>query len=517
MSVGDHFRDVEWTMGGEAVEPEHHARLYVFTPEPPLAPGDTVQVGFTYHGALPDGPTKNGGGMMEFVMESGVVLTSFGTGLLPQPEFIEGRGVGKDNRMDPKDYDADYFEGRTKPALGSGSRFPVRTTIRGPEAYDYHGVGIRRDDRVEDGVRTVVWESDHPVNFFNVVASRDWERLEGDGVEIWHHPRHGYNLDEMQLALEGARRWYSEWFWPYPWRDLRVNEFPGIASYAQGFPTNITFSESIGFLTRDTDDVDAAFLVTAHESAHQWWGNILLPGEGPGGNVLSEGAAHFSTILLHRQLKGEKARREFCRRIEENYGDERQVDSERPLPWLDGSKAGDETATYDRGGWVLWMLHELMGEEASFAGIRDFIGRYRASDDYPVLQDYVRVLREHAPDPAAYDAFVAQWVNDIVVPEFRLEDVEKTEEGDGTWVVTATVRNAGTGTVPVEVAVTAGERYDEEGEESPGWNAAGRTVTLAAGESTPLEIRADFEPEKIVVDPDVKVLMLKRKSAEGSL
>jgi hypothetical protein len=376
---------------------------------------------------------------------------------------------------------------------------------------------------VEEGVRTVVWESDHPVNFFNVVASRDWECLEGDGVEIWHHPRHTYNLDEMKLALEGSRRWYSEWFYPYPWQDLRVNEFPGLASYAQGFPTNITFSESIGFLTRDTDDVDAAFLVTAHEAAHQWWGNILMPGEGPGGNVLSEGMAHFSTILLHRRLKGEEARRQFCRRIEENYGDERQVDSERPLVRIDGSKAGDTTVTYDKGGWVFWMLHQLLGDEVSFAAHRDFIRRYRESIDFPVLQDYVRVMREHAPDPEAFDAFVDQWFFDVVVPEYRLSDVEK-EESEGGWVVRATVENHGTGRMPVEVAAVRGEREDgaEESEgagedESGRWQAATTVLELGAGETAQVEIVTGFEPEKLVVDPDVRVLMLNRTRAERSL
>ena len=46
------------------------------------------------------------------------------------------------------------------------------------------------------------------------------------------------------------------------------------------------FSEKIGFLTQDAPGSNSAFLVTAHESAHQWWANILTPGKGPGGNVI---------------------------------------------------------------------------------------------------------------------------------------------------------------------------------------------------------------------------------------
>src|SRR5690606_6560042 len=184
------------------------------------------------------------------------------------------------------------------------------------------------------------------------------------GTAIYHHPEHGYNLEEMGAALDAARKYYSEWFYPFPWRELRLNEFPGLANYAQGFPSNITFSESIGFLARSSHEVKTAFLVTAHEAAHQWWGNLILPGEGPGGNILSEGMAHFSTILLFDQIHGERGRIEFCKRIEERYGDNRQVDSERPLVLIDGSRPGDNTVTYDKGGWVFWMLHDLMGADA---------------------------------------------------------------------------------------------------------------------------------------------------------
>lgn len=532
MSVGNHFGGLAWTLDGEPFEPEDEARLYVFKLDEPMAPGDTVTVGFEYDARMPHGPTKNGGGLGTFVLESGVVLTSFGANFVPQPLFDPGRGVDEDNAFDPKQFDECHWHGYTRPALGSGARFPVKTTIRGPEAYRYHAVGRKNSETVEDGTRTVEWESDHPVNFFNVVASKEWEVRRGEGVEIWHHPKHTYNLDEMLLALEGSRRFYSEWFYPYPWEDLRVNEFPALAQYAQGFPTNITFSEGIGFLARDEGEVDAAFLVTAHEAAHQWWGNLLMPGEGPGGNVLSEGMAHFSTILLHAELKGDERRQGFCRRIEETYGDQRQVDSERPLVWLDGSRGGDGTATYDKGGWVFYMLHRLMGEEASFAAIGDFIGRYQTIRDFPVLQDFLDVVRSHAPDVEAFDAFVDQWFYDVVVPEYRFEDVERQQDDAG-WVVRGTLVNRGTARMAVTVSAERGERFadDDRGPASASvaagfdaalaaaggageWRTASTVVEIGADESVAFEIRCGFEPERVVADPDVTILMINRDGAE---
>src|SRR5262249_40865304 len=216
------------------------------------------------------------------------------------------------------------------------------------ESFTLNSVGTKTEDSVTDGRRTVVWESEHPVSFFNVIAGR-WAVEKGEGTAVYYHPGHPYNIAEMREALDAARRHYSEWFCPFPWRELKLSEFPNLASYAQGFPTNITFSEGIGFLTKSTPEIHGAFEITAHESAHQWWGNILVPGKGPGGNVLSEGTSHFSTILLVEQAQGLAARIDFCKRLEASYGRSRPADTERPPVKLGGERPGRHRARYDTG------------------------------------------------------------------------------------------------------------------------------------------------------------------------
>lgn len=67
--------------------------------------------------------------------------------------------------------------------------------------------------------------------------------------------------------------------------------------------------------------------------------------------------------------------------------------------------------------------------------------------------------------------------------------------------------------MPVEVAVTLGEPFDDEGAELQDYREARTTVTLGAGEERVVTIRSDFEPERIVVDPDVRVLQLRREQA----
>nr|WP_255672033.1 M1 family aminopeptidase [Corallococcus sp. AS-1-6] len=313
-------------------------------------------------------------------------------------------------------------------------------------------------------------------------------------------------------GLEAARRYYSEWFHPFPWAELKLSEFAGLANYAQGFPTNITFSESIGFLTRTTPESNAVLLVTAHEAAHQWWGNLLIPGKGPGGNVLSEGMSHYSALKLIEQLDGQEARRQTAKRLEERYGKGRRVDGEQPLVKLDDSREGDTVVLYEKGGWTFWMLEDLMGRDAMHAGLQAFLKQSMNNADHPVLQDFIAVMRPFAPSPDAFDRFTRQAFFEVVVPEYRVSDARVTKER-GQWVTTATVTNVGTGRMPVEVTVTkAGESA------VPAEAAEAETrVEPGAGESVRVTLRSAFPPERLLVDPDVRVLQLRREQAQAKL
>jgi ABC-2 type transport system permease protein len=521
---GLQWKHVKWSMNGKDYKPEDHARLYVFTPPAPLAPGDRVTVGFEFDGTTPVGTSKNGGGSMEFVLPSSVVLTGFDSpSFAPQLGYYPDVGVERDrNRADPRDYPDDYWR-RTLPA-----ELPMfdgwcdtHFRLTGPANLQHNATGTLVSEKVAGGKRVTEWRSDAPVRAFNVVMGR-WQVKRREGVAVYYDARHPYNVDEMLDALSAARKWYGAWFAPYPYRELRVSEFPNLAGYAQGSPNNITFSEGIGYLTKSEPRSNAAFWVTAHEAAHQWWPCMAMPGMGPGGDVLSEGMAHFSTILLTEQVRGERQRMAFCRQIEDQYANSRQRDSERPLTKIDGSLPGDSRIIYDRGGWVFWMVYDYLGHERAMAAYREFFRSWSQSRDHPALQDFVAAMRPYAADPAAFDAFAAQWFEQKVVPQYVVESARKTKNGDG-WDVQVRVKNVGTGTMPVELAATAGERWTKPKKaadistQDPSYREARALVTLGAGESQEATLHCSFEPQQVVVDPDVRILQLKRKQAVATL
>lgn len=284
----------------------------------------------------------------------------------------------------------------------------------------------------------------------------------------------------------------------------------------QGFPGNITFSESIGFLARPGkgDELDAVFFVTAHEAGHQWWGNMLMPGKGLGGNILSEGMANFSAWMLTRECRGDEAAQHVLREWENTYANARSADSERPLVRTSGTRPGDTSVTYDKGGWVFVMLMDHMGRDAMLAGLQDFIVQYRDGPDFPLLQDFVRVMRTHATDLAAFDAFTTQWFERVVLPEFKVRDgVVTGPRGEPPmWTTTARIENAGSGQVTVDVAVE-GEKVGDD--------PADRVLTSVTlgpdgdpSAHATIEVHTPFAPVRTVVDPDTRCLQLRRKLAE---
>jgi ABC-type transport system involved in multi-copper enzyme maturation permease subunit len=516
LTGGLHWEKLAWTMNGQACLPTDRAHLYVFNPpKGSLAPGEKIEIGFAHEGSFPRGISKRAMGSNEFILPSAVVLTSFEASIVPVIGFKDSVGIDDENRQDPKEFRDNYYVGQTDSFVGTRAPFTTEITVTGPADFTLNSVGTKISENVSGGRRKVLWKSDYPVSFFNVIAGR-WKIERGDGTVVFYDSKHRYNIGEMREALDAARRYYSEWFYPYPWRELKLSEFPNLASYAQGFPTNITFSEGIGFLTQSSPEIHAAFEITSHEAAHQWWGNLLSPGKGPGGNILSEGTSHFSTILLVEQAKGLQSRIDFCKRIEASYGKSRQMDSERPLVKIDGEKPGDTTVTYDKAGWVFWMLLNHMGRDRALAGIQGFMKAYQGNPDHPVLQDFIASMRPFAADRAAFDAFTQQWFFEVVVPEYKLHDPKKTERGEF-WDASARVENVGTGEMPVEVAATCGERFNKDGSASSEYKDTRATVVLGKADSKDVTIRCPFEPAQIVVDPDAKVLQLRRKSAVAKL
>lgn len=535
VTLRPHLKVSSWKVDGQEIKPvkpieregrpsiEDRSGLLVVRPEKPLDPGASVRLGFTLQGTLPRGWKKKPGEMGQFVIPSGIVLVSFDGSFMPLLGFNDEIGLDENHKPEAREYPDDYYKNVVDPLFGPAWGTDVEMTISAPADWTVNGVGDGGEPTIASGRKTITWKTGEKVRFFNIVGGpSNMIETKGSQSSVFHAREHSFHAGRMAEVLDGARKYYGQWFHPYPWQSLRLTEFPGLASYAQGFPGNITFSESIGFLAKKAEpgDADTVDYIVAHEAAHQWWGNILTPGKGPGGNILSEGTANFSSLLLLEQLRGVMPRRALLAKYEREYVQSRNPDRERPLHKTDGSRPGDSTVTYNRAGFVFWMLMEEMGRDNMLKGCREFILKFKNGPDFPLIEDFVLALRTHAPDKDRFDTFVNQWIYGKVLPEFTLSDINSTEESTSNHVTTGTIKNSGTGTITVEVvALTAQEKADREAKKNVNradlqrLASAVAVLKLAPGETESWVLKTPFKPAEVVVDPDVKLLQMGRKLA----
>ena len=146
--------------------------------------------------------------------------------------------------------------------------------------------------------------------------------------------------------------------------------------------------------------------------------------------------------------------------------------------------------------------------------------KFRGSDDHPALEDLTAHLRGYASDTAAYDDFTRQWFDTVSYLEYKVEKAASRKGATaGTWETDAVVKNVGNARMPIDVGVVRGERFPEDSSrasKTPYAQALSRVV-LGAGESATVTVRSSFEPEKVVVDPDILTLQLRRQLAERKI
>jgi hypothetical protein len=375
-------------------------------------------------------------------------------------------------------------------------------TVRAPVALTVNGIGDKVAERTSGGRTTTVWETNTAVAAIDVVAG-PYAVRRSDGASVFFLPEHERAAIGILATLAAARRHYSDWFSDLPWKELRLSEYPDLEGQATSYPANITMSEGLGFLGVAGPTGGLAFAVVAHEAAHQWWGHLLRVAEGPGTGMLVEGMADYSALLLHERVLGRDGRVAFAKQLEKEYLAGRLEQAERPIVETLEGRGDGEAVLQKKGAWVMWMLHQEIGDDAMFSALRRLVAMQRSRDAAATPLDLLVSLRRSAPDSAAFDRFTRQWFAEVVLPEFAI-DSARCDRARGKWDCRARLRNVGSGEVRVDVVAFAGDRIPIGGR--------ARTA-IGAGGVAELRWALGERPDRIEVDPDALVLQRNRERA----
>jgi aminopeptidase N len=146
--------------------------------------------------------------------------------------------------------------------------------------------------------------------------------------------------------------------------------------------------------------------IIAHETAHQWFGDAVTEREWSH-LWLSEGFATYFAALWTKFVRGDVAfHAEMAGIRKQVLGD--QVVATRPV--IDSEQTDYlkllNANSYQKGGYILYMLNEQLGDSTFFAGLRSYYATYRHGT---ALSDDLRAeLEKSSGQPLA--KFFNQWL-----------------------------------------------------------------------------------------------------------
>ena len=330
--------------------------------------------------------------------------------------------------------------------------------------------------------------------------------------------------DQASKAIES----FSAWFGPYPYGSLALTQMPGNVS--QGWP-GLVFLSSFAFLSpQEQADLKLdpvmrllSSQVLAHETAHQWWGNLVL-WKSYRDQWFAEGLANYSALLVLEQ----KSPAQFRQVLEKYRSDLLSKNKDGELlrtagPVTLGQRlisshfpGGYDAISYERGTWLFHMLRSMLRdsegathsrnrktnpEEPFFRALRKVREQYAGKSIS--TKELMQVLGEELPRPLWYenrhtlDWFVDGWINGTAMPGLATRDVRITQKEKGTVASGVIVQKDApedlVTAVPV-YAMTSGNSLVFLGE------------VLADGAETSFRLNAPSDAKKIVLDPKQTIL-----------
>ena len=325
---------------------------------------------------------------------------------------------------------------------------------------------------------------------------------------------------------------FSQWFGPYPYGSLALTQMPG--NLSQGWP-GLVFLSSFAFLSPQeqadlrldpvTRALDSQVLV--HETAHQWWGDLVL-WKSYRDQWIAEGLANYAALLMLEQENPaqfrqvlEKYRRDL---LSKNKDGERLRDA-GPVTLgqrLESSHfpGGYEAISYERGTWLFHMLRMMLRDSEAASRSRKGRANPGANSDEPFFralrkireryagktistQELMQVFEEELPRPLWYekrpklDWFLEGWIEGTAIPELEAREIRITEKAGVTTATGVIVQKE----VPEDL-VTAVPVYATTAENALVFLGE----VLADGAETGFRLIAPSGVRKIVLDPKHTIL-----------
>lgn len=506
--------------------PEHTTVLHdetlgyaIYRLAEPLVPGAEMDFDFQMELAEPGFPN---GRAQTAVVDNG---TFFNNGLFPQFGYEEGAQIQDRNERRKRDLgevprmaSIDDEAARANTYISNDADWiDFETTVSTAPDQIALAPGYLQKEWTENGRRYFHYVMDVPMLNFAAWLSARWEVARDDWhgmpIEVYHDPKHSWNVARMIEAAKKSFAYYNAHFTPYQHKQLRILEFPAYASFAQAFANTVPYSEAIGFVAdlRDPEKIDYVFYVTAHEIAHQWWAHQVIGANVQGSTMLSESLSQYSALMVMEKEYGANRMRKFLKYELDRYLASRagELREELPLALVENQ----QYIHYNKGSLVFYALRDYIGEDTLNAVLKRFLeDKGYQQPPYTTTREFLAYLRA-GTDPK-FHPLIEDLFEKIVFFDNRAVDVSAVKRDDGKYGVTLKLHTEkfeadGKGketTVPlrdtIDVGIFARPQNGKEDQETVLYLAKHRFSDT----ETTLEIVVDEKPYDAGIDPYNKLI-----------
>jgi ABC-2 type transport system permease protein len=325
----------------------------------------------------------------------------------------------------------------------------LRATLSTSADQSAIGPGTLVRSWAEGGRRHFEYRVDTPMTPAFAFVSGSYARRtllqNGVMIEVWHHPAHGQNVDQILKATATTLAMLGTQLSPYRLPVLRVVEIPSGWRFG-GFALTgmLVLTENRGVLMDErAEDVDLLTRRVAHEVSHQWWGHTVSALPVPGGSTITESLAKHSERLVIQALHGDAALPQMLAFEHDEYLSGRARETEKEPTLIDGRD--DDYIYYRKGALAMHALTDALGEAAVRRALAALVAR-EAGPNGAADARGLRDLLLHEATNGADSALVSEWFDERVIYELSADSASSRPRGDSFGITgTFSVRRVVTG------------------------------------------------------------------------
>ena len=319
-------------------------------------------------------------------------------------------------------------------------------------------------------------------------------------------------LEKMASEIANGFDFLAGFLGPPALPQMMVAPIPG--TFGQGFP-GLVYLSTMAYLNPGERPVAARNerlqvffdeILHSHETAHQWWGNVVTTNSVQD-DWLLEALANYSALLYIEKRKGAKDMMEIMAQYRTRLlHEENSVIADSAGPIRLGVRLQNSLVpgawrdiVYGKGSWILHMIRKRVGD-AAFTRMLGDICREKRYQTLTVaeFQAYAAKNMPAAAPDRKLEAFFDHWVDNTGIPAFKMTTALKGRAPNVQLTVTVTqsgVDPSATFQVPVEIQPARGKSQTH-------WITTGEEPAV-------LRVRLTAPPAKVLLDPNSDVLAVK--------